>query len=55
MNKLTSIILAALLLAPVAFLHAAEVANLRCEYLKDPLGIDVPKPQLSWEIVISDQ
>jgi len=48
MNKLTSIILAALLLAPVAFLHAAEVANLRCEYLKDPLGIDVPKPRLSW-------
>jgi alpha-L-rhamnosidase len=22
--------------------------NLRCEYLKDPLGIDVPRPRLSW-------
>jgi alpha-L-rhamnosidase len=24
------------------------VKDLRCEYLKDPLGIDVPKPRLSW-------
>ena len=48
MNKLTTYTLAALLLAPLAALHAAEVANLRCEYLKDPLGIDVPKPRLSW-------
>jgi alpha-L-rhamnosidase len=22
--------------------------NLRCEYLTDPLGIDVVKPRLSW-------
>jgi len=27
---------------------AAEVANLRCEDLKNPLGIDLTKPQLSW-------
>jgi len=25
------------------------VDNLRCEYLEDPLGIDVRKPRLSWE------
>ena len=24
--------------------------NLRCEYLKDPLGIDVTQPRLSWEL-----
>ena len=24
--------------------------NLRCEYLRDPLGIDVERPRLSWEI-----
>ncbi len=25
-----------------------SVASLRCEYLNDPLGIDVPTPRLSW-------
>ncbi len=29
---------------------AAGVANLRCEYLTDPSGIDAAKPRLSWEI-----
>ncbi len=29
---------------------AAEVTKLRCEYLADPLGIDVPMPRLSWII-----
>ena len=48
MNKLTSLALTALLLAPMASLHAAEVANLRCEYRENPLGIDVTKPRLSW-------
>jgi alpha-L-rhamnosidase len=55
MNKLTFLIFAALLLAPLAALHAAEVQNLRCEYLENPLGIDVAKPRLSWKIVISHQ
>ncbi|MDR0511052.1 MAG: family 78 glycoside hydrolase catalytic domain [Rikenellaceae bacterium] len=27
-----------------------SVANLRCEYLTDPLGIDMPHPRLSWEL-----
>ena len=48
MNKLTSLALTALLLAPMASLHAAEVVNLRCEYRENPLGIDVTKPRLSW-------
>ncbi len=48
MTRFRSWILAALWLTPLAFLHAAEVSNLRCEYRADPLGIDVAKPRLSW-------
>lgn len=33
---------------PLTAIHAVEVQNLRCEYLKDPLGIDATKPRLSW-------
>src|SRR5215467_6054239 len=29
------------------------VKNLRCEYKTDPMGIDVRKPRLSWELVSS--
>jgi len=36
--------------APPAAAHAAAVASLRCEHLESPLGIDVPKPRLSWVI-----
>jgi len=50
MNKLTSFIFAALLLAPLAALHAAGLTNLRCEYRENRLGIDVAKPRLSWVI-----
>ncbi|MCK5703443.1 MAG: alpha-rhamnosidase, partial [Cyclobacteriaceae bacterium] len=27
-----------------------EVADLECEYLKDPMGIDVKTPRLSWKL-----
>ena len=50
MNRLRSFTLTALLLAPLAALSAADVTNLRCEYLADPLGIDVVMPRLSWVI-----
>ena len=30
--------------------EAVKVDDLRCEYLVDPLGIDVAKPRLSWVI-----
>jgi alpha-L-rhamnosidase len=30
---------------------ASEVAGLRCEYLFNPLGLDVSKPRLSWLII----
>ena len=41
--------LAVSLLALVS-LHDTEVADLRCEFRKDPLAIDAPKPGLSWKI-----
>ena len=50
MNRLTFFIFAALLLAPLASLHAAGLTHLRCEYRENPLGIDVAKPRLSWVI-----
>ena len=28
-----------------------EITNLRCEYLRDPYGIDNPEPRFSWELV----
>jgi alpha-L-rhamnosidase len=29
---------------------SVRVTNLRCEYLVNPLGVDVPHPRLSWEL-----
>jgi alpha-L-rhamnosidase len=46
--KINMILLTALLLAPLMALEAADVTNLRCEYLVNPMGIDVVKPRLSW-------
>ena len=50
MNRLSSLTVAVLLLAPLASLHAAAATNLRCEYRENPLGIDVVKPRLSWQV-----
>src|SRR5262245_49941802 len=33
---------------------AVSVVDLRCEYLKEPLGIDVERPRLSWRLEESD-
>jgi alpha-L-rhamnosidase len=44
----------ALQFAPLAALHAVEVRDLRCEYLTNPLGIDVTKPRLSWTLEARD-
>ena len=49
--------------AAIAFSWAAStlgdiplaVKNLRCEYKTDPLGIDVRKPRLSWELVSTER
>ena len=54
MKTKTLLTLAAVLLMPLAATHAVEVENLRCEYLKDPLGIDVAKPRLSWKLETGD-
>ena len=27
-----------------------EVAGLRCEYISEPVGLDVPAPRLSWQM-----
>jgi alpha-L-rhamnosidase len=52
LKNLSSRLLAFLLglLASIGALHAAEVVDLRCEYRVNPLGIDVLKPRLSWEM-----
>ena len=55
MFRLTRFVCAALLVAPLASLHSAEVANLRCEYRLNPLGIDVTKPRLSWVMEDGEQ
>ncbi|MDR1594230.1 MAG: family 78 glycoside hydrolase catalytic domain [Prevotellaceae bacterium] len=31
--------------------NAVSVVNLRCEYLINPLGIDIQHPRLSWELI----
>ena len=48
MKKTLLLTLAASLLLPLSVIHAVEIQKLRCEYLKDPLGIDATKPRLSW-------
>ncbi|MDR2120487.1 MAG: family 78 glycoside hydrolase catalytic domain [Tannerella sp.] len=34
--------------------HSITVENLRCEYMKDPLGIDIERPRFGWEPVSSE-
>jgi alpha-L-rhamnosidase len=52
----TGITLSGLMLVIIGttFVQAAIVEDPRCEYLKNPLGIDVSRPRLSW-ILTSDQ
>ncbi len=50
MKKLTILTIAALLLMPLAVLRAVTLGNLGCECFINPLGIDTPKPRLSWVI-----
>jgi alpha-L-rhamnosidase len=33
---------------------SVRVTELRCEYLREPLGIDVPKPRLNWQLSPTD-
>ncbi len=34
---------------------SVQIDDLRCEYLQDPLGVDVGKPRLSWILVSPDR
>ncbi len=56
MNKTFKIvILLGLLMATsiVGWASDSHVTNIRCEYLENPLGIDVTSPRFTWEIVNS--
>ncbi len=35
--------------------HAVTLDHLRCEYLTDPIGIDVLQPRLSWQLVSNER
>jgi len=50
MKRFLAFTLTGLLLAPLSVLFAAEATSLRCEYLNDPLGIDVARPRMSWNM-----
>ena len=54
MLKSTAVLTVILMPLLCGTLAAAEATDLRCEYLKDPLGIHETKPRLSW-IVASDR
>src|SRR5674476_1186208 len=44
-------LLAVLLAYNIKATAGSEVGNLRCEYLENPIGIDSPKPRLTWMMV----
>lgn len=52
MRKMSLLLAAVLALVVPAVAGAAglQVVNLRCEYLEDPPGLDVPNPRLSWQL-----
>lgn len=37
------------------FAGKVEVKNLQCQYISDPLGVEILKPQLSWKIISSQR
>lgn len=50
MRLLKALFCSALLCVTLNGVAQVKVVNLRCEYLKDPLGIDASQPLLSWEL-----
>ena len=61
MKKIAAACVLAFALAPTACTHPARAdgpslrpADLRCEYRKDPLGIDEARPRLSWSLEAMD-
>ncbi len=47
-------VLTAMMLQPVAQAASMKPGNLRCEYLRNPLGIDAALPRLSWQLQSDD-
>ncbi|MGI4803279.1 MAG: family 78 glycoside hydrolase catalytic domain [Janthinobacterium lividum] len=52
-NFLTLVICAAGFLSAKAI--AQKTVNLKCEYLVNPLGVDVPKPRFTWQMTSEKQ
>jgi alpha-L-rhamnosidase len=52
---LVSVLLVAALGTPAWSTSSVQVTELRCEYLTDPLGIDVVQPRLSWKLTALDK
>ena len=50
MSKFLSLICALVAMSHTTGASAVDLTNLRCEYLVNPMGIDVVKPRLSWVI-----
>lgn len=50
MMKLMFLILITFLTGFFGSNQGISVDNLRCEYLKEPLGVDIAKPRFSWEL-----
>ncbi|WP_372895725.1 hypothetical protein, partial [Stieleria sp.] len=42
-----SLLVAVCVATPVS---AIEAVHLRCEYVENPVGIDITKPRLSWQV-----
>ena len=43
-------LLACILLSAYSFAQTCQPVNLQCEYLVNPIGIDVPAPRLHWQM-----
>ncbi|RXF71040.1 family 78 glycoside hydrolase catalytic domain [Arcticibacter tournemirensis] len=50
MRKLTTLSLLSLFISVCTFGQGLMVENLRCEFKRDPVGVDIKTPRLSWEI-----
>lgn len=48
-------LLAVTLLAQTKTMASCETGNLKCEYLANPIGIDSPKPRLTWIMIDNRQ
>ncbi len=55
MKNLAIALILATAVLPATGLAASPVDCLRCEYLRDPLGIDTAKPRLSWTLAPTGQ